>query len=67
MKKFDEKWDLGNLQEGCRTGSPDNTLRLLSHGHEPELPPGLVVAGGLHQQPQSPARKEGVSGLRGGP
>lgn len=59
MKKSDEKWDLGNLQEGCRTGSPDNTLQLSSHSHQPELPPRLTVAGaGPHQQLQSPTGKE---------
>lgn len=60
MKKSDEEWDLGNLQEGCRTGSPDNSLQLSSRSHEPESLPGLAVAGGPHQQPQSPAGKEVV-------
>lgn len=58
MKKSNEKWDLGNLQESCRTGSPDNMLQLLSCGHKPEWPPRLAVASGPHQQPQPPAGKE---------
>ena len=65
MKKPDEKWDLGNLQEGCRTGSPDNTLQLSSRGHEPESPPGL---GWWSPPAAAVTRREGggVSGLRGG-
>jgi len=60
MKESDEKWDLGNLEEGWRTGSPDNTLQLLSCSHSRNCHP----AGGGRwslQQPQPPLRRRWCS------
>lgn len=42
MKESHEKWDLGDLQEGCKTGSPvssESSGTLSSCGHEPKLLP----------------------------
>lgn len=68
MKESDEKWDLGNLQEGSRTGSPDNRLWLSSRRHEPQI---ATWAGGGQWSPTPEAtatRQEGggAPGLRGG-